>query len=68
MRAATIVGIVGDEHVAWLDRVLGKALLKAFDGADHRAQMNRNMLGLGYDFAFGVEDGGRKVVPLLDIR
>ena len=44
MRAAAVVRVVGDEHVAGADLAIAKALQDLVDRADHRAQVNRHAL------------------------
>ena len=67
VRAAARVGIVGDEDVArgqCLDRIAREDLA---DDAQQRAEVHRDVLGLGDDLAVGVEDRGRAVLALLDV-
>ncbi len=67
VRAAAVVGIVGDEHVARLDLVLRKARAQGCDRADHRAEMDRHAVRLGDHVAVGIEDRRRAVRALLDV-
>jgi hypothetical protein len=66
VRAAALVGIVADEHVARTN-VVSVALRHGADHPLQRAQMQRDVLSLIEQPAGGVEDRRGAVFPLLDI-
>ena len=67
VRAAAVVRIVGDEHVAprdFLQRVAPEDLV---DRTDHRAQMDRHALRERDHLALRVKNRGRAIGTLLDV-
>ena len=67
MRAATLVGVVAAEHVAWLHLLDRMALQDVRDQADEAAEMHRDVLGLAQRVAMNVEQRGRAVAAFLDV-
>lgn len=65
--AAPIIGVVGDEHISWVDVLLGETILDRRHRTDHRAEVDRYAMGLCDDLAFTVKDRRRAVPTLLDI-
>ena len=67
VRAAAVVRIVGDEHVARRDVFQGKARANLVDRADHRAEVDRHALRERDDLPGRIEDRRGAVRALLDV-
>src|SRR5262249_5541620 len=67
MRSAPRVGIVRREHVARLERFARVPPEYLAHHPEERAQVQRNMLGLGNHLALPLEDRRRAVPALLDV-
>ena len=67
MRAAARIGVVADEDVAGPDRRKIVVLEDVIGDAEQRAEMDRDVLGLGDGASFSIEQGRRAVLPLLDV-
>ena len=65
--AAAVIGVVGDEHVAFGQVLAAEAAQDEVDGADHRAEVDRHVVRLRDHLAARVEDRGRAVLALLDV-
>src|SRR5215472_11185435 len=66
--AAAGISVVADEHVARPHRLGRVALQDLRYDADEAAQMHRDVLGLAKGRAVPIEECGRAVAPLFDVR
>ena len=64
--SAAVIGVVEGDHVARLQRSLPQPKHGPHAFA-HRTEMDRDVRGVGHQPALGVEDGARKIQPLLDV-
>ena len=67
MRAAAVVGVVGDKHIAGQNFAHRKALQNFGHRTDHRAQVYRHALRQRDHFARHVKNRGRTIRALLDV-
>ena len=68
MGAAALIGVVADEDVAGLHAIGRMPPQDLLDDPDEAAEMHRDVLGLAQRPALRVEQRGRAVPPLLDVR
>ena len=68
MGAAAFVSVIAHEDIARPDVLHRIALQNVRNDADETAEMHRDVLGLAERVALSVEQGGRAIAALLDVR